>query len=299
MSKKLYIKRHLLIINRIRKSPCSFSEIEDYLEQMSYDEPLAVSKRTFERDLAEIREIYNVDIQYNRASNTYEIGENDIDLKTQRIIEAFEMYDFLSLPDTFSEFVLLENRKPLATAYLQELIFAIKNRNEIQVTHKKFGKQADEVSTRNVFPLALKEALFRWYLVAFDPNDCQIKTFGLERIIEVKTLKNTFTTEEIPSIEEKFKHSYGIVTDGTKPEKVVLSFSPEEAHYIKTLPLHHSQKILSENDTECIVELFVSPTYDFIQEILSKGKTVKVIQPKTLIKKVKQVYEDTLRQYDF
>src|SRR5690606_15418503 len=102
MSKKHYIKRHLLIINRIRKNPCSFKEIEDYLEQIANDteENYSVSKRTFERDLSEIREIYNIDIQYKRSSNTYEIEEDDIDLKTQRIIESFEIYDFLSLTDS-------------------------------------------------------------------------------------------------------------------------------------------------------------------------------------------------------
>src|SRR5690554_7173260 len=171
MSKKHYIKRHLLIINRIRKNPCSFKEIEDYLEQISYnsDENYSVSKRTFERDLLEIREIYNIDIQYKRSSNTYEIEEDNIDVKTQRIIESFEMYDFLSLPDSLSEYVLLEKRKPLATEYLQELLFAIKNKYEIEVTHQKFGNTSKN-PTRKVYPLALKEALFRWYLVAFDPT---------------------------------------------------------------------------------------------------------------------------------
>lgn len=299
MSKKHYIKRHLLIINRIRKNPCSFKEVEDYLEQIANntEENYSVSKRTFERDLSEIREIYNIDIQYKRSSNTYEIEEDDIDLKTQRIIESFEIYDFLSLTDSLSEYVILEKRKPLATEYLQELLFAAKNKYEVLVTHKKFNdKSAD--NTRKVHPLALKEALFRWYLVAYDPNDGQIKTFGLERILEVKTLKTTFTTEEIPSMEEKFQHTYGVVTDGTNPEKVVLSFAPEEADYIKTLPLHHSQKILYENNKELVVELYVSPTYDFIQEILSKGKYVKIQQPESLVKKVKQICESVLKQYE-
>lgn len=294
MSKKLYIKRHLLIINRIRKSPCSFKEIEDYLEQLSYDEPLAVSKRTFERDLTEIREIYNIDIQYKRSSNTYEIEEDDISLKTQRIIESFEIYDFLSLPDTLTDFVLLEKRKPLATEYLQELLFAIKNKYEIRITHQKFGS---DNQTRKVYPLALKEALFRWYLVAYDPNDGQIKTFGLERISEVQTLKTIYYTKGIPSIEEKFKHFYGVITDGTQPEKVVLSLSPNEVNYIKSLPLHHSQKIVSENEKECIVELFISPTYDFIMEILSMGKEVEVVEPVSLRENIKNILEKSLERY--
>lgn len=299
MSKKLYIKRHISIINRIRKNSCSFAEIELYLEKLVYhsEENYAISKRTFERDLVEIRELYNIDIQYKRQSNTYVIEEENIDLKTQRIIESFEIYDFLSLPDLFSEFVLLEKRKPLATEYLQEIIFAIKNKYEILVSHAKFGKETDKIVPRLVYPLALKEALFRWYLVAFDPNDRQIKTFGLERISEIQTLKTIFLPDKIPSIEEKFRHSYGIITDGTKPEKIVLSFSPEEANYIKTLPIHHSQKIIIENSNEFIVELFLSPTYDFIMEILSMSKEVKVIEPESLKEKIIVILENTLKKY--
>ncbi|MFA7445476.1 MAG: WYL domain-containing protein [Flavobacteriaceae bacterium] len=298
MSKKHFIKRHILIINRIRKNPCSFKEIEDYLERMFYnsDENYSFSKRTFERDLKEIREIYNIDIQYNRSSNTYVIEEDYMDEKTQRIIESFEIYDFLSLPDSLSEYVLLEKRKPLATEYLQELLFAIKNKHEIEVTHQKFGNNSKN-PTRKVYPLALKEALFRWYLVAFDPNDGQIKTFGLERILEVKTLKTIYSTKGIPSMEEKFRHSYGIITDGTKPEKVVLSVLPEEIEYLKSLPLHHSQKIVSENEKECIVELFISPTYDFIMEILSMGKEITVLEPVSLRENIKEILKKSLKNY--
>lgn len=298
MSKKHYIKRHLLIINRIRKNPCSFKEIEDYLERMFYnsDENYSFSKRTFERDLKEIREIYNIDIQYNRSSNTYGIEEDYMDEKTQRIIESFEIYDFLSLPDSLSEYVLLEKRKPLATEYLQELLFAIKNKYEVEVTHQKFGNTSKN-PTRKVYPLALKEALFRWYLVAFDPNDGQIKTFGLERISEVKTLKTIYSTKGIPSMEEKFRHSYGIITDGTKPEKVVLSVLPEEIEYLKSLPLHHSQKIVSEKEKECIVELFISPTRDFIMEILSMGKEITVLEPVSLRENITEILKKSLRNY--
>lgn len=98
-------------------------------------------------------------------------------------------------------------------------------------------------------------------------------------------------------MEEKFRHSYGIITDGTKPEKVVLSVLPEEINFLKSLPLHHSQKIVSEDDKECIIELFISPTYDFIMEILSMGKEITVIEPISLREKIKEILKKTLENY--
>lgn len=70
-----------------------------------------------------------------------------------------------------------------------------------------------------------------------------------------------------------------------------------QADYIKSLPLHHSQTIVSEDETECIIELFMSPTYDFQMELLSLGKEVKVQEPESLKNKMIEMLEATLKQY--
>jgi len=61
----------------------------------------------------------------------------------------------------------------------------------------------------------------------------------------------------------------------------ILSFTPVEAKFIKSLPLHHSQEIILENEDECCLQYLIHSTYDFIMEILARGRKVKVIEPKT------------------
>jgi predicted DNA-binding transcriptional regulator YafY len=63
------------------------------------------------------------------------------------------------------------------------------------------------------------------------------------------------------------------------------------------LPLHHSQKIIFENETECVIELYMSPTYDFVMELLSMGAEVKVIEPKILQEEIRGKLEATLGLY--
>lgn len=295
MAKKLYIKRHHLIINRIRKSPCSFKEILDSLRHYSQfsDEDYEISKRTFERDLIEISEIYDIEIQYNRSLRKYEIAGELDGFKTERIIEAFEIYDFLSLSGTFSEFVLPEKRKPMATEFLKELLYAVKHNFIVEFEHTKFADDRQEFSQRKVHPLALKEAIYRWYLVAYDPVENEVKTFGLERIQRVVVTNQKFKMENIPDLKAKFENAFGIITDGTKPEKIILEVSAEQMPYLKTLPLHHSQTILSENQ----IQLFLSPTYDFLMEILSMGKEVKINEPKSLQKEIIKMLELNLKNY--
>lgn len=62
----------------------------------------------------------------------------------------------------------------------------------------------------------------------------------------------------------------------------ILSFTPVEATFIKSLPLHHSQEIILENEDECCLQYLIHSTYDFIMEILAMGCKVKVIEAKDL-----------------
>lgn len=298
MSKKQFIKRHHLIINKLRSNPCSFKNIQDYLEKHSIDddENYMISKRTFERDVQEIWEIYKVDIKYQRSQNVYQIME-DADGLNDRRIESFQIFNALSISDSVSNQIIIEKRRPLGTENMHGLLHAIKNKFEVQITHQKFWNKNNEKKKRVVYPLALKEARYRWYLVAQDPKEGVVKTFGLDRIADLDITRKKFEYPKEFNPEEKFRHSFGIITDGIKPKKIKLWLSNGQADYIKSLPLHHSQKIVSENEKECVIELFMSPTYDFIMELLSIGQEVKVLEPESLKKEIVKRLEDTLKQY--
>ncbi|MBC7438731.1 MAG: WYL domain-containing protein [Flavobacterium sp.] len=299
MSKKQFIKRHHLIINKLRSNPCSFKELQDYLEKNSIDEEenYMISKRTFERDIHEIGEIYKIDIEYNRSQNVYKITQDADEVKTSRLIESFQIFNALSISDSLSNHIIIEKRKHLGTDNMHGLLHAIKNQFQVQFIHEKFDKTINKKELRTVFPLALKEAKNRWYLVVKDPNDGVYKTFGLDRITDLTITNKKFEYPKDFNPEEKFEYSFGIITDGTLPEKIKLWFSHEQANYIKSLPLHHSQKVISETDKECIVELYLSPTYDFIMELLSMGTEVKVIEPKSLQALIKERISATLKLY--
>lgn len=52
--------------------------------------------------------------------------------------------------------------------------------------------------------------------------------------------------------------------------------------YMKSLPLHHSQKLLEDNGEYADFELFLAPTFDFIMKLLSAGAMIEVISPASL-----------------
>ena len=298
MSKKQFLKRYLLIINKLRKKPCSFEGMHEHLQHQSEldDESYEISIRTFQRDIKEIGSIYNIEISYNRSQNMYEIVYDENEDRSERLMESFEIFNALNLSSSLQNHIIVEKRKPLGTENMNGLLHAIKNNFEVVFTHDKHW-QDEHKKIRKVYPLSLKEAQNRWYLVAKDPKDGVVKTFGLDRISELQITTKKFSYPLHYQHDEKFKYSYGIITNEIKPEKIKIALSQEQANYIKTLPLHYSQNIVSENDEECIIELHLSPTYDFLMELMSIGAEVKVLEPESLKKEMIEKLEAALLRY--
>lgn len=303
MSKQRFIKRYSLIINFLRRTPSTFEAIEKYLQQQSIleEENFELALRTFQRDLKEIESLFGIKIRNNRAKGVYEIVENsdeDAD-KYDRLMESFEIFNALSLSNKFENEIIVENRKPLGLEHMYSVLSAIKKKCEIQFLHEKYWTEQDEVHLKQVQPIALKEARFRWYLIGKDKKDNKIKTFGLDRISNLEILETTFLNISNYNPKTAFNDSFGIVTNEDNfPEIVVLSFSRKQGKFIKSFPLHHSQKIIIDNNDELRIELKLNLTYDFLMEVMSLSSHVKVIEPLSLKEEIKSRLKKSLSLYD-
>lgn len=291
--------RQLRLISKLRIRPLSFEEIETMLQLESEvtGYKLMVSQRTLQRDIQQIASLYNIEIKNDRSRNVYEIVNDGSDAYKNRMMESFEMFNALNLSSSMEQHIIPEKRKPSGTDNLHGLLHAIKNKVEIQFTHVKYWEGFEEPTNRIVQPLAIKEARYRWYLIAKDHKDGLIKTFGLDRITNLEITRTPFTPPEGYNPEIAFQYCFGVVGDATKPERVVLSFTVEQGKYIESLPLHSSQKELINNEKEYRIELYVHPTYDFVMELLSLGSQVKVLEPESLRKTIVQNLKNTLAKY--
>lgn len=288
MSKLIYFKRYLYIIDRLRSHPCSFKDLKKHvirkLENEDIDTSFEYSIRTFERDKKDIIELFGIIINYNRKCKSYSIDEEEIeDQSVTRIIDAFSIYHALQEGNKLSPSVFLEKRKSEGAENIHGIIHAIQNLYVLQFTHQKHW---DDFSTqRQVYPIAIKESHQRWYLIAFDKKDEKIKTFGLDRISNLNISDSKFKPIKY-NVEKEFEHAFGIETY-TSAEKIVLEFTIQQGNYIKTFPLHASQQIVTETDSTIIFEIFMHPTNDIIMEILKYGADVKVVSPVRLQNEIK------------
>ena len=93
----------------------------------------------------------------------------------------------------------------------------------------------------------------------------------------------------ILSVLISLKFAFGIICfQNQTPYRIVLECSNNQKEYIKSFPLHDSQIVSEEQEDKCIFEMMLYPTYDFMQEILSYGKEVKVLEPEILINQIKE-----------
>src|SRR5690554_1485681 len=123
MATRETLNRYNIIINRLRQSPASFSEIQDRLHLESdiqgYD--FNISKRTFQRDIENIESLYGISIAFDFSRNEWYIQEEDNTEANTRLLERSEEHtsELQSRPHLVCR-LLLEKKKQNKT---------IKNRN--------------------------------------------------------------------------------------------------------------------------------------------------------------------------
>ena len=299
MSKQESILRQRAIINKLTQRPSTFQEIQEYLKfqgEISTCD-LFCSLRTFQRDVKAISKLYEIEIEFDKSRKVYQIIEDGREAHSERLMETFDLYNAIKVGNSYGRSLIFENRKALGTEHMHGLLHAIKNGSEVSFTYHKFYD--DTVSRRNIQPAAIKEARNRWYLLGKDTKDGLFKSFGLDRIKHLEISRKTFENFENFDPEEEYRTSFGIINGtGENPQKVELSFTPREGRYIKSLPLHHSQKLVKETKEETIFSYYIIPTYDFKQEIMSYGDQVKVLKPASLKNDISATLRSALKAYE-
>lgn len=305
MSKRGYISRYLLILKKLKAKPFStYEELSQYIgNQVDHmqmrDDRLEVgfSKRTFQRDIREINNIFGINIEYSKSEKGYYIHQTEMsNLNFERMMESFDIFNSLRLTKDLSPHIQLEKRRPQGTENLYGLLHAVKNRLKIKFSYQKFWDV--EKSERLADPYVLKEFKNRWYILAKDNKDNTVKSFALDRISNFEITNFPFVWPANYNAEESYKYCFGIISpNGNSPQEVVLSFDPFQGKYIKTLPLHETQQIIIDNQVELQIQLNVYVTHDFIMELLSFGNDVKVLQPKSLADEIKGAHQRAFEQY--
>lgn len=301
MAQREQIYRLMLLAELLKRKQkgVSYDEAYDYLDRKFRDKgfDLKFSEKTFKRDREQIADILGIESSYSRTAKNFKITEMEIEEETENVFDNILLIDAYRQTKGNSDIMLFEKRKARGLNYLNGILHAIQNCKIISFDYTKFW---DTMSAKRVVePYALKEFNYRWYLLANERNKdhFQIKTFGLDRISSLEISHSTFPKKKV-NVDDLFKNSFGIISSAEETAmEIILSFDAVQGKYIKSLPLHHSQEIVSEDAESLIVKLFLVPTFDFVQQILSHGELVEVVLPKSLRDEIKGITTNMHKKY--
>lgn len=286
------ILRQQLILTKLRKGTYSFKELSHFLQEESEIQSLDFnfSQRSFQREIKDIYTIYGIDI-VNNSENKYEIREDAQSEIQKRMMEVVELLQILRTKDSFKEALLFESRNPKGTHFIKTLLEAIKSKKQIQFNYQKYWEGKTDL--RTVSPLALKENRQRWYLVGIDSLKADVRIFALDRIKELEIMKIDSVENEI-DVADLFHNSFGVLSpNGEEPINIELTFTAFQAKYIKSLPLHHSQTVIKDEE-KVVFGMYIVPTFDFIMELLSFGDSLLDIKPLSLKQNVLNAHSRAL-----
>lgn len=298
MAKGSSLLRYYLIIYAIRnlKKP-NPKVVTDYLKDQSKDRQigeLKISKRTLRRDLSDIKSFSGIDIEYSRKEGRYIISSlEDRETYIDEIMTNFEILSSIGAHQgKHPEYIIPENRKPRGNQHFVLISKAIKECKRVTFNYKKYYPEVSE--TRTVEPYALKQSRERWYILGFDKEGSVEKSFGLDRIEDLKISEERFEKKEV-NWNAKYHDVFAMFTDGEKAEDVLLSFDHRDGNYIEAMPIHHSQKLTREQD-KTIVKLHIQITLDLIMELMSRSWSIEVIEPQSLREELHNIYKGAMER---
>ncbi len=126
-----------------------------------------------------------------------------------------------------------------------------------------------------------------------------LHNFPLDRIVSIEAIDIPYQGNERFDTEHFFDNVIGV------SKKIIilrekLNFGHEEqSNYIKTKPIHRSQKLISENqeDGSCIFKIEVVVNYEIHSVFMSYGPGIKIISPKFVAKNLERKFKKSYQQY--
>lgn len=162
----------------------------------------------------------------------------------------------------------------------------IKN-SPIALTYKNFRSQEPDHAI--ISPYFLKEYNRRWFLLAWNHDLGMLSNYALDRIVAVEPTDQAFIPRSQDfDLAEYYDDMIGVSRrQDSQPEEVRLWVSSRDYPYIKTKPLHGSQKDIEVAKDGMIITIDVILNYELEQQLLSFGAGVKVLSPESLVEKMK------------
>jgi len=172
--------------------------------------------------------------------------------------------------------------------WLDVLYKAIVNKTTLIITYQSFkARQSADII---FYPYLLKEYRNRWFILGMKKQGKEIITFALDRIQQITT-----NDKELFMLHKNFEpHTYfndivGVTRNyAESPTTILFWANAVHAPYIKTKPIHASQKIVEEVKGGTHFTIEVIPNLELERELVGFGEGIKILSPNNIVRQIKK-----------
>lgn len=256
-------------------------------DKLGYNAPIEVYENKYYRYADDDYSITNMPL----SQNDYEVMQEAIDMLRQ--LEDFDDFNQMSdimrrLQDNLA--ISQQKRKPIVhfdsvrdlkgLKMLNPLYNHILHRQTLRILYKSFN--ASKPMEFIFCPYLLKEYRNRWFLFGGKIPKLEIYNLALDRIVSIEPVDEPYAENENFDTEHFFDNVIGVTKNiGSKARKIGFISTPEQTQYIKTKPLHRSQRIIEEKlDGTCVFEINVVVNFELYSVFMSYGPGIKIIYPR-------------------
>jgi hypothetical protein len=292
-------KEYIWLLNTIYQAgKITYAEINKKWLSTEMSGGVEISRTTFNRHKDAIEDIFGVIIDCDKKDGfKYFIANKSVlheDTIQNWMLSSLTVHTAVQEGVSLQKRILLESI-PSGYKYLQSILEAMKTSNCIAFTYQKYN-DAEIKAYPEAEPYCLKLYKQRWYILTKVKQTFRV--FSLDRIKHLEVSSLAFQFDKDFDAEEFFHDYYGVFRDETTPpQEIVIRASKAERPYLRDLPLHHSQKEIATTDEYSDFSYFISPTDDFIGEILRKKDRLYVISPTELREKTLKIIKEMGKNY--
>lgn len=280
MTKDLFDKYIWLVDTIYRAGKITFEEINERWLRSRLSEGEDIPLRTFHNWRIAIEQMFDININCNRKGGYYYYIENVDDIQKEGIrnwlLNTFAVNNLINESHYLRCRILFEEI-PSGRKYLTPVIEAMRDGLEIELHYQSYWYETPKTYTLQ--PYCIKVFKQRWYVIGFCKERNNIRTFSLDRILQLTTLDTKFVYPKDFDSKAYFSDYFGIMIENKKLENIRIKVYGMHVQYIRALPLHHPQYEIETTEDYSIFEYRIKPTLDFRQELLSRGADVEVLSP--------------------
>lgn len=299
MISKIFNRYIWLLNTLLQYKQLSFEEINALWRESCLGDGAQLPLRTFHQHKSAVEELFGIEIKCNPSNGyRYYISSPDT-LKNDSIrkwlLNSFTLSNMIMAGHNMKGRILFEDI-PRGTEYLQTIIEAMQKLKELQVDYQPFYGHRE---TYNIQPYAMKVYHQRWYVVGYIKELGGIRNIALDRTLEMNLSATSFTLPNDFDAEKYYANTIGIfVNEELKPTKVKIRAYGRQIEYLRSLPLHRSQKERASKYGEfCDFEYKLCLTPELSTHILAMGENVEVLEPIEMREEIKKRLEECLIKY--